>query len=89
MEYAGIEMRPDKCGVLFEKFTDHLIVGVSQGIMSDLVNGQIEFFNREKISVVIISHFNKSKKNYLAEGHTKTFVENEINDNAELHRRFN
>ncbi len=89
MDYAGIEMRPDKCGALFEKFTDHLIVGVTGGLMTSLVSGQIDFFVRENISVMVLNHANKSKKFFFAEGHDKTFVEKQINDNSELHRRFN
>lgn len=79
MNQVGIEMRPDKCGVLFEKFTDSIMMGATDGYMAHLVNGQINSFNHEGISVVILDHSKKSKTYFLAKNHTKEFVDGEIN----------
>jgi hypothetical protein len=82
MDQVGIEMRPDKCGVIFEKLTNSVMAGVTGGYIAPIVRGQIEAFNREGISVVIFNHSNKQKKHYLADAHTIGFVEAEIDDSA-------
>jgi len=82
MNHVGIEMRPDKCGVVFEKFTDNVMMGGTDGKIKPIVQGQIKFFNKEGISVVIVNHNTKTKTNFLANGHTRKFVEDEINDST-------
>lgn len=89
MPYAGIEMRPDKCGVIFEKLSDRVMGGLTEGRMIPLVKGQIQAFNREMISVVLLNHSNRSKSYFLAPFHTKKFVEEEVDDSTQLHRGFN
>lgn len=78
MEYAHIDLRPDNCGVLFEKWTDKVIVGSTNDKLSDLILRQLEFFQREGISTVIIRPKEKSRTFYLAEGNTIQSVEEEI-----------
>jgi len=78
MEYAHIDLRPDNCGVLFEKYSDKVIVGSTEGELSDLIIGQIGFFQREGISVLIINLKEKKRFFYLAEGHTIQSVEEDI-----------
>jgi hypothetical protein len=85
MEKVHIDLRPDKCGVIFEKFTDNVIMGVTDGYVSYRAMGQIESFKKENISVVMMNHNTKTKKNFLSKGHTKEFVEKEINDSAKLY----
>ena len=45
MEYTHIDLRPDNCGVLFEKWTDNVIVGSTEYELSDLILNQIEYHN--------------------------------------------
>jgi hypothetical protein len=85
MERAGIEMRPDRCGVVFEKLSDDVMGGVTDGYMTYLVRGQVDAFNREGLSVVIFDHSTRRKACFLAEGHTIEFVEAEIHGGAKLY----
>jgi hypothetical protein len=89
MDSAGIEMRPDKCGVIFEKLSDNVIGGITDGRIAPLVKGQIRAFNREMLSVLLLNHSSKSKKYFLAPLHTREFVDGEINDSTKLYRGFN
>jgi hypothetical protein len=84
---VGIEIRPDICGVVFEKYTDNVMMALTSGKILERVWGQIKFFNNEGISVVLFDHSNKSKTVYLSKGHTREFVEKEINDSRKLYRR--
>jgi hypothetical protein len=85
MKNAGEELRPDKCGVLFEKWSDKVIVGATNEILSNLILGQIDYFRSEGISIVIVDHTKKTRTYFLAEGHTKDFVRKEINDSSKLY----
>ena len=78
MENAHVHLRPDNCGVLFEKYTDRVIVGSTERDLSDLMIGQIGLFQREGISVVIINMIKKHRYFYLADGHTVQSVEEDI-----------
>lgn len=90
MKHVGSKLRPDKCGVLFEKWSDNVIVGVtSMYDVLPLVTSQINFFTKENISVLLINHKRKSRTFFLAKGHSKKFVKGEINDSPKLYGRFN
>lgn len=85
METVGIELRPDKCGVIFEKWADDIILATTRKGPTPLVVGQIKSFMRENISVVMLDQRLKKKTYYLAEGHTKEYVENKINGSSVVH----
>jgi len=87
MENAGEELRPDKCGVLFEKWSDTVMVGTTEDKLSDLILHQIDFFKGEGISVLMIDHSRKIRTFFLAPGHTKDYVREQINGSTKLHRR--
>ena len=87
MEYAGIDMRPDRCGVVFEKLSDRVMGGITNGRMTPLVKGQIRAFNKEMMSVMILDPNTRSKHYFLAPFHTIEFVEEQINDSRKLYRR--
>ena len=78
MKYAHIDLRPNNCGVLFEKWSDNVIVGSTEDELSELILGQIGYFQRECISVLMVNQEEKIKVYYLAEGHTVSFVDGEI-----------
>jgi len=85
MPFVGVSMRPDKCGVVFEKFAENVVMGGTDGRVERIVEGQIKAFNNEGISVVLVNHSNKSKMDYLANGHTRKLVEDVINGCSKLH----
>jgi len=80
MKVSAEELRPDRCNMLFEKWSDKVIVGATDKKMSELIMKQINYFNGEGISIVILDHLQKTKTFYLASGHTKEFVKQEINN---------
>lgn len=54
-ENVPIDLRPDNCGIVFEKVDTDLVFGLLFAEkMSDRIKAQIEFFNgREDLSVVV------------------------------------
>ena len=82
MEYAGVEMRPDKCHIVFEKVTDNIIFGrLDDGyILSPLVLGQLHAFRNEGFSVLIFR--GEESICFLAEGHTEEYVRGVVNDRS-------
>ena len=63
MEKVNFYMRPDKCGIMFEKISDTLILGTIDGKideMSKFVKGQITSFGNEGISTMV-QQFNTFK----------------------------
>ena len=88
MKYADLDLRPDKCNALFEKWSDNIMVGVTDKCISTLIHKQIDFFRGEGISVLFLDHYTKSKVYFLAENHTKDFIKGDINDSPKLYNRF-
>jgi len=78
MKHAHIDLRPDNCKVLFQKWSDRLIIGLTYDEISELVIGQINYFQKEGISVLIANQIKKERYFYLAEGHTVESVEEDI-----------
>jgi Fe-S-cluster containining protein len=78
MKYTHIDLRPDNGGVLFEKWSDRVIVGSTEDELSELIIGQIGYFQKEGISVLIVNQNEKIRNFYLAEGHTIQSVEEDI-----------
>lgn len=85
MNIVAEDLRPDNCGVLFEKWSDKVIVGSTNDELSKLVLGQINYFNNEGISILMIDYSKKSRTFYLAPGHNKNFVREQINDSPKLY----
>jgi hypothetical protein len=76
---AHKDLRPDNCGVVFEKYSDRVIVGSQEPTISEeLVMNQIKYFQNEGISVLLVDLPNKTRSFYLAEGHTLDTVEQDI-----------
>ena len=96
MEKVHIDLRPDKCNVMFEKITDFLILGTVDGKLediSDLVKGQIGFFINEGISVYL-QKFNPNQFTcYMAQGAKRKEIvqalEDKYNDSTKLYGRPN
>lgn len=80
MGYVHPDLRPDRCGLMFEKFSDEVICGVTSGHgVTRNVLGQIEAFVQEGFSVVIMNHAKRQKSFFLAKGHTRSYVDGVIN----------
>ena len=69
---ANIELRPDKCNVMFFRKSKRIFVGavVPGKLVTDIARGQIEAFKRQGFSVVLLKQFAKPHIE-IAEGHTK------------------
>lgn len=94
MEVVKPEMRPDRCGIVFEKVNDFLILGNTDGSVTDLsplIIGQLDAFAREGISVVLQKFNPHQFQGYLAPGAKKEEIiqalEDKANDGSKLHRR--
>lgn len=75
-----ISLRPNECGVMFEKVTTKIYFGTESsknaGSWKDLnVFNYIKSLNDEGITVVISSFTNTPTEFFLAEGHKKEMVE--------------
>lgn len=89
MKKVKLELRPDKCGFMFEKITDNLMLASTDGNINnvpDLIMNQIKSFGSENISVVI-QQFNPHKfLGFLVKGIDKNdiikILEKKANDSA-------
>jgi len=56
MEQVNIAMRPDKCGVIFEKVEDDIMVGTldTNGTSFPFLQGQVKEFLKEGLNAVLI-----------------------------------
>jgi hypothetical protein len=52
----NIELRPDKCGIMFFKKSDRIFCGmlVPEGTVTDMAKGQIISFKKQGYSVILI-----------------------------------
>lgn len=68
----NIELRPDKCGIMFFKKNDRIFCGalVPDVPITDIARGQIEAFKQQGFSVILLKQFAKPLLD-LAEGHDK------------------
>jgi len=74
-EKARIELRPDHCGVIFEKLSDRLFYGTARDDeLSEVAMSQIRYFMHTGFSVII------KKTLYLAPGHNVKDIEDDFND---------
>lgn len=73
VEKANINLRPDKCRVVFEKVEDTFFLGTpaEDFELTDIIKGQINSFMKEGYSVVIMT---KKPMAFLVEGHTQKML---------------
>jgi len=95
MEKASINLRPDKCGIVFEKISDDVFIGTVAASVKQLnkyANGQIESFLNQGFSVVLF-HQN-IKRPFIYPSQSKTEAEvwgvikkkrAKINDSSFIH----
>lgn len=87
--FAMLELRPDKCGVIFDRQGDDVISArIDEGTMiKDLAMAQINNFNIQGFSVIVFRGNNH--KIFLKDGHTEDYVRKIIDGRSQLLRRFN
>lgn len=71
------KLRPDKCGIIFYKRTDHIFTGAIIGgaEVTDAAKQQIASFNEQGYSVVLLSVEEKAPLLCLANGHRAAEVQ--------------
>lgn len=80
---SHVELRPDKCGVIFEKLGDHIFHGTIKPNteLSDTVRGQIHSFINQGLTVFIKDGDTYMK--FLGIGHTELEMEEEFQEPSE------
>lgn len=80
MDKVSINLRPDKCHVIFEKLNHHIITGLIESghTMNEDIMNQIGSFNSEGISVLMSVFGNKIPTIIPAKGMTSKEVFNEF-----------
>jgi hypothetical protein len=75
---GNIELRPDKCGVMFSKKSDRIFSGmlVPDVPITDLAMKQIVSFNKQGYSVVMLK-LGEERHIELAEGHDRETINKE------------
>lgn len=77
MKNVSINLRPDKCGVIFERVSDDIFIGtVDPKVMlfKDIVIGQINSLNKEGFSVILFHKKIKTPYIFNTENITKDDV---------------
>lgn len=83
MKKVSMDLRPDKCEVVFEKITDDVFIGTlnpDQKKIQDVVKGQIDFFLQEGFSVALFNPKLKTPLIYPAQDYTAEQVWNIIQE---------
>lgn len=85
MEDAGIEMRPDQCGIIFDRIAEDVISARLEDDkkLKPLVMGQINAFIEEGFSVLIFR--GDDSKCFLTTLHTEQYVRDTVHDRSLVH----
>ena len=85
MEKVSDDLRPDKCGIIFDRITDDVIAArIDEGLkLNGLLVAQVEYFKKEGFSVIIFR--GKDKKFFLNDGHTEEYVMEAVHGSTKLH----
>lgn len=85
MERAGEDLRPDRCGVIFDRASEDVIVArLEEGKkLNPLVMQQIKSFKSEGFSVLVFRE--TSSRAFTKEGHTLEHLLEAARGRAELH----
>lgn len=87
MEHVGIELRPDKCHIIFTRAGEDVICArlEKDHKLSKLVMNQIKTFNKEGFSVLVFR--GRASKYFLIKEHTKDYVRKIVHGRSKLHGR--
>lgn len=83
VENTSIDLRPDKCGVIFEKATDNIFIGTIDSdvrIFGNVVKAQIQSFLKEGFSVVLQHGDIENPYIFYADGYTADDVRDELEE---------
>lgn len=82
MENVGEELRPDICGVIFDRISDDVITArLEEGKkLNNLTFNQVEHFNKEGFSVLVFR--GRHMKFFLNEKHTEEYVMGIVRDRS-------
>jgi hypothetical protein len=77
-----VSLRPDKCGIIFTKKTDRIFSGILvTGVpVTDVAKGQIQSFNEQGFSVVLMDASTLSMKPMLSADHNPKEIEQEFKE---------
>ena len=77
-----LELRPDKCGIIFEKWSDKIFYGtvVPDMKVTDYAMKQINGFNKQGFSVILASIKERDNILFLADGHIEKQIKVEFNN---------
>ena len=86
MENIPIDLRPDKCGIIFEKLDDKIFYGTvnHNAKISDFGKGQINAFLKQGYSVILASLKEKEPKFFINEEHNEKEIRNEFTKHINL-----
>jgi hypothetical protein len=75
-----IDLRPDKCGIIFEKWSDKIIYGTldPNNEPSDMAKGQIQNFVQQGFSVVLASIKETTNKFFISKNHKEQDIRDEF-----------
>lgn len=85
MERVADDLRPDKCGIIFDRIAQDVISArLEEGRkLSALVLAQINAFINEGFSVIVFR--GQEHKTFLLDHHTQDYVKEIVHGRAELH----
>ena len=80
VEGVSINLRPDKCGVIFDKITTRIIYGVlsPNNEVSDLLKKQIADFNVQGFSVIMASIKERNNGYFISPAHKEKHIRKEF-----------
>ena len=83
MEHVAEELRPDRCGIIFDRIADDVISARIDGEMTDLIMAQIQSFGREGFSVIVFN--DKGYEGFLHSNHNQDYVMDVVRGRANIH----
>jgi hypothetical protein len=87
---AHISMRPDKCGVIFEKLSDSIMLGTCKPgyKLTKQMYGQIQFSTKEGFTIVMNELGGKPPTVFFSKGHSHEWLRKEMNELKEKRRGY-
>lgn len=83
MDRVSDDLRPDRCGIIFDRIADDVISARMEGEMTPLVEAQIQSFGREGFSVIVFN--GRKSQGYLQKNHSKEYVLGKVRGSADIH----
>jgi len=80
---APVEMRPDKCGIVFEKLSDQLFYGSVWKKITPQGRDQVHGFLDQGFSVVLVRNIGGTHRVFIAPGHDEAEIRTEFQRHVE------